>query len=77
MLDYAKNIFEKYFVLLPKQLSAPINEEDEMVQLKDICNKPLAPDNNNCNIQSILNFWQNNETTFNNSDPEHAKKCVG
>ncbi|KAK3863989.1 hypothetical protein Pcinc_030288, partial [Petrolisthes cinctipes] len=62
---------------ITEELSATFNEEEEVVKLMDICNKPLAPDNNNCNIQSILNFWQNNETTFNNSKPDHVKDCVG
>ncbi|KAK7065979.1 NPC intracellular cholesterol transporter 1, partial [Halocaridina rubra] len=51
--------------------------EGKTVHLTDICNKPLAPDNMNCNIQSILNFWQNDEKTLNNSDRLHAKSCIG
>lgn len=37
----------------------------------------MAPDNLNCNIQSILNFWQNDETVLNSSDIHHAKSCIG
>jgi Niemann-Pick C1 protein len=29
------------------------------VVLKDACFAPLIPDNNNCTIQSVLNYWQN------------------
>lgn len=50
------------------------------VKLYNICNKPLAPDNLNCNIQSILNFWQNDESKFNSSverDLIHLRDCVG
>lgn len=51
--------------------------DGETVTLYDICNKPMAPDNLNCNIQSILNFWQNDETVLNSSDIHHAKSCIG
>ena len=29
------------------------------ISLQDVCFAPLAPDNKNCTIQSILNYWQN------------------
>lgn len=29
------------------------------VSLNDICFKPLSPDNNNCAIMSVLNYFQN------------------
>ena len=29
------------------------------VGLEDICFSPLSPDNTNCTIQSILNYYQN------------------
>ena len=35
---------------------------NKTVSLSDICFKPLSPDNNNCTIQSIFQYWQNNET---------------
>ena len=36
--------------------------EGSAVTLKDICFQPLAPDNTDCTIQSILEYWQNNHT---------------
>ena len=38
------------------------------VTLSDICFKPLSPDNNNCTIQSVLNYFQNNFTKLNYSE---------
>lgn len=32
-----------------------------LVSLHDICFAPLSPDNTNCTIQTIFNYWQNNE----------------
>lgn len=76
-------VYNKTFLLevlrlqnyITDKLTAEIGEEN--VYLSDICNKPMAPDNMNCNIQSILNFWQNDETVFNKSDVHHAKSCIG
>ena len=36
----------------------------ENVTLSDICFKPLTPDNENCTIQSIFEYWQNDPVTF-------------
>ena len=35
------------------------------VTLNDICYQPHAPDNKNCAIYSILNYFQNNYTLLN------------
>lgn len=76
-------VYNKTFLLevlrlqnyITNELSSEVDEKN--VFLSDICNKPLAPENNNCNIQSVLNFWQNDEATFNKSDVQHAKSCIG
>ena len=36
----------------------------ESVTLSDICFKPLTPDNDNCTIQSIFEYYQSNAPTF-------------
>ena len=45
-----------------------LNEETGQVEdgyrLSDICNKPLSPDNNNCNIQSVWAYWQDDIEHF-------------
>lgn len=33
--------------------------------LQDICFKPLAPDNNNCTITSVMGYWQNDPNQLN------------
>jgi Niemann-Pick C1 protein len=38
--------------------------ENETVTLEDICFKPLAPDNNKCSTQSVLEYWQKNHTNI-------------
>lgn len=35
------------------------NGTDVNVTLNDICYKPLAPDNTNCTVLSVLNYFQN------------------
>lgn len=67
-------IFHEKFLIKVLELQQEIeqitfslpNEETGQFQegysLKDICNKPLSPDNNNCNIQSVWAYWQDNIT---------------
>ncbi|XP_076812151.1 NPC intracellular cholesterol transporter 1-like [Clavelina lepadiformis] len=38
--------------------------ENKTVTLNDICLQPLAPDNTNCTIISVLNYFQNNHTNL-------------
>lgn len=38
------------------------------VTLEDICYKPLAPDNTNCTIMSVLNYFQNNLTRLDHTE---------
>ena len=40
------------------------NSTHEIVTLKDVCFKPLSPDNENCTIQSIFGYWQNDANTL-------------
>ncbi|KAK3087273.1 hypothetical protein FSP39_003937, partial [Pinctada imbricata] len=65
-VDYVNytSLFDKTFLhmvldlqLAVEGLTAEYNGEN--VTLKDICFKPLEPDNDNCTIQSILQYWQN------------------
>ena len=61
---------------LEHEMNASI--DGKPVRLSDVCNKPLAPDNVNCNIQSILNYWKNDESKLNESDvPMHSQMCIG
>lgn len=58
----------------------------EPVTLEDICFAPLDPDNKNCTIQSILNYWQNDEANLEKTITEfdlvqydyidHFENCV-
>jgi Niemann-Pick C1 protein len=51
------------------KISAPYNSSNgtfiKNIELSDICFKPLYPDNNECTIESIFNYFQNNMTRFN------------
>ena len=38
---------------------------DVTVKLNDICFQPLYPDNRNCTIYSVLNYFQNNYDLLN------------
>ena len=44
------------------------NGTEVNVTLQDICFKPLAPDNENCTVMSVLNYFQNNFTRLNYSE---------
>lgn len=37
------------------------NGTEVNVTLNDICYQPLAPDNTNCTIMSVLNYFQNDK----------------
>lgn len=37
---------------------------NETVTLEDICFSPLSPDNRNCTIQSVLNYYQNDQANL-------------
>ncbi|KAK7086016.1 NPC intracellular cholesterol transporter 1, partial [Halocaridina rubra] len=52
---------------ITQELSAKVNSED--VVLENICFKPLSPANNNCTIQSVLNYFQNDETNLDVTKP--------
>ncbi|KAG7165268.1 NPC intracellular cholesterol transporter 1-like 4 [Homarus americanus] len=45
-----------------------VNKEE--VSLQDICFKPLSPTNNNCTIQSVLNYFQNDPGNLNISSED-------
>ncbi|XP_059177253.1 NPC intracellular cholesterol transporter 1-like isoform X2 [Physella acuta] len=58
------NIFDLTFLheVLELQLAIESLEaeyENRTLTLSDICFAPMSPDNNNCTIQSILNYYQN------------------
>ena len=40
-------------------------EDNETVQLRDICFQPLAPQKQECAIQSFFQYFQNNKTRLN------------
>lgn len=48
---------------ITNEISGSVNKIG--VYLEDICFKPLSPINNKCTIQSVLNYFQNNETNLN------------
>ncbi|CAF3476664.1 unnamed protein product [Rotaria socialis] len=48
-------------------LTADLKEKNRTVLLSDICFKPLAPDNENCTVFSILQYYQNSKDKLNTS----------
>ncbi|CAF3737766.1 unnamed protein product [Rotaria sp. Silwood1] len=46
-------------------LTAQLNEKNRTVSLSDICLKPLEPDNENCTVFSILQYYQNSKENLN------------
>jgi hypothetical protein len=45
--------------LAVQNLAVESSKLNRTVRLNDICFKPLSPDNNNCTIMSVLNYFQN------------------
>ncbi|KAL7675403.1 hypothetical protein ACOME3_001664 [Neoechinorhynchus agilis] len=39
-----------------------IDEDDSLIKLSDVCFAPLSPDNNNCTIQSVAQYFGNDES---------------
>ncbi|CAF3134902.1 unnamed protein product [Rotaria sp. Silwood2] len=48
-------------------LTAELTEKNQTVTLSDICLKPLAPDNENCTVFSVLQYYQNSMENLNKS----------
>ncbi|XP_065063521.1 NPC intracellular cholesterol transporter 1-like isoform X2 [Rhopilema esculentum] len=51
------------------------NGKNVTVGLKDICYKPLSPDNNECTIMSITQYWQNNHTKIDECMADTKDPC--
>ncbi|KAK7086013.1 NPC intracellular cholesterol transporter 1 [Halocaridina rubra] len=54
---------------ITQELSATSPNNAEEIFLEDICYSPLSPANKNCTIQSILNYFQNDEANLNMTSP--------
>ncbi|KAK3857102.1 hypothetical protein Pcinc_036625 [Petrolisthes cinctipes] len=53
---------------LQNEITSLMGELDgREVPLKEVCEKPLAPQHEECLIQSVLNYWQNDMDTLNTS----------
>ncbi|XP_029633427.1 NPC intracellular cholesterol transporter 1 [Octopus sinensis] len=66
---YYDPIFDKDFMHQVLDLQNAISElttefNNETIGLKDICFSPLAPANNNCTIQSIFQYFQNDHANL-------------
>jgi hypothetical protein len=48
-------------------LTAKSDEINQTIHLSDICLKPLEPDNENCTVFSLLQYYQNSKENFNKS----------
>ena len=48
-------------------LTATLDETNRTIHLSDVCLKPLAPDNENCTVFSILQYYQNSKDNLNKS----------
>ncbi|XP_050702417.1 NPC intracellular cholesterol transporter 1-like isoform X2 [Eriocheir sinensis] len=64
-MEFWGPVFNKTFLKEVLKLQNYISDElsgtasGQQVFLSDICYKPLSPDNDNCTIQSVLNYFQN------------------
>ena len=74
---FNKNFMKEVLKLQQKieELEFKYKESDGVEQtynLKKVCNKPLSPDHNECNIQNVLAYWQDDEALLEKEkyDPE-------
>ncbi|KAL4217752.1 NPC intracellular cholesterol transporter 1 [Mactra antiquata] len=63
------SLFDKQFMHEVLDLQTSIENlvavvDNETVRLTDICFKPLSPDKDECTIESVLQFWQDNSTNL-------------
>ena len=92
-------IFSVFFFLNPQVLDLQTEIENlevwyegdnRSISLSDICFAPLAPENKNCTIESVLNYWQNSHENLDKvaTDPvfhsfpvadfhDHLVACTG
>lgn len=49
--------------------------KNETVHLEDICLQPLSPDNNNCTVFSVVQYFQNNISSINNCIDTYGDPC--
>ena len=60
---FTSGVLTEVFYLQNNLSSITVNGSNgSVVTLNDICFKPLSPDNNNCTIESVINYFQNNLT---------------
>ena len=68
---FHKGVLFEVFALQNQLMNLEAKRDDNTsVVLEDICFKPLSPDNNNCTIESIINYFQNNFTKLNYSEAD-------
>ncbi len=61
-LDYLLRVLDLQTEIL--SLKAELSETNQTVSLSDICFKPLKPDNENCTVFSILQYYQNSKANL-------------
>eukprot|EP00112_Aurelia_sp_Birch-Aquarium-sp1_P006727 Seg1737.3 transcript_id=Seg1737.3/GoldUCD/mRNA.D3Y31 product="NPC intracellular cholesterol transporter 1" protein_id=Seg1737.3/GoldUCD/D3Y31 len=60
-------------------LKAPFEENGKnmTIGLEDICFKPLSPQNNNCTIMSVTQYWQNDHKKIDKCMTDGSEPCGG
>ncbi|CAF0966260.1 unnamed protein product [Adineta steineri] len=58
-LDFLSRVLDLQTEILA--LTGQLNDNNQTISLSDICFKPLKPDNNNCTVFSILQYFQNSK----------------
>ncbi|KAE9548636.1 hypothetical protein FO519_008148 [Halicephalobus sp. NKZ332] len=63
---FKRSFLEEAFLVQNEILNMVVGTEDgKTVTLQDICYKPLDPDNKNCAVMSIFNYFQNDMSNMN------------
>jgi len=63
---YRKSFLDEAFSVQNEILKMTVDTEDgRKITLQDICYKPLHPDNKNCAVMSIFNYFQNDPNNMN------------
>lgn len=48
----------------------------DYVTLGDVCDTPLGPENKDCDVRSVLNYWQNQEERLEMETTDETGKTV-
>ncbi|XP_071854807.1 NPC intracellular cholesterol transporter 1-like isoform X2 [Apostichopus japonicus] len=74
----SKNVLKKVLTLQNKISGIKIWDDanSDYVTLGDVCDTPLGPENKDCDVRSVLNYWQNQQERLDKETTDETGKRV-